>query len=118
MKFPPHKAGFLQAAGLALYVALFATAVWSLPRFVGIQNAELHQVVAMSLFLLTFVTSASICGSIMFGYPTRLFLDNKKKEAVHTVLWSILWLVVILATVAACVLIFAPFLAVPPRGTL
>lgn len=46
-------------------------------------------------FLLLFVISAAITGSLVFGKPLLWYLDGKKHEAVRLALFTILFLAVI-----------------------
>ncbi len=52
------------------------------------------------LFLLAFVISALICGSLILGYPLLLFSSGQHNEAMKIVLWSLLWLVVLALCIA------------------
>jgi hypothetical protein len=106
MKTSPQIVGFIQAASLTLYVDLFAAIVqqaqnWFL--FHGVQSSPTTSIV---LFLLAFVISALICGSLILGYPLLLFSSGKHHEAIKTVLWSLLWLVAI----ALCIALISFFL--------
>ena len=47
----------------------------------------------MIFFLLAFVTSALICSTIAFGYPARLFFQDKKEMALRIIFWNIVWLI-------------------------
>lgn len=100
MKHSPRTIGFIQAAGLALYVSVFATAVQQLQNWPALRDAELSPVVGISLFLLTFIISALICSSVALGYPLFLFFSGARNEAMKTVLWTLVWLVVIAAVIA------------------
>lgn len=46
-------------------------------------------------FLMLFVFSALITGSLVLGRPIYLYLDNKKEEAVRLFFCNIIWLFVI-----------------------
>ncbi len=94
-KFSKDFVAFLEAAGLAFYVVIFAIVV---------QNAEAwlparvdNPLIGMSSLLLVFVFSALLSGSLLLGYPIHLFLDGKRKEAAIMVLQSALWLVFFVA---------------------
>ena len=50
-------------------------------------------------FLLLFVCSAAITGSLVLGKPVMLYLDNKKPEAIKFFLKTIGWLFLILIMV-------------------
>ena len=98
MKLSPRFIGFLQAAGLTLYVAgfaIFATHIQEWARARGVASPTL----GITIFLLAFVISALISGSLLLGYPLVLFFGGKKAEALKIVLWSALWLLVCLAFV-------------------
>ncbi len=85
---------FLQAAGIAVYVTLFAFTVQYLgQRF---QPTPISPFFSMVLVLTTFVFSASVCATIFFGYPAYLFSEGKRKEAIRLVLKSIGWLAIFL----------------------
>lgn len=95
MQHSPKILGLLQALGLILYITLFSQgAHMVLPLLKTRFDAPgPESAVPMILFLLTFVTSALICATIAFGYPAYLFLEGKRKTAVLTVCWNILWLI-------------------------
>lgn len=91
----PKLIGFIQAAGLALYVSLFATLVQQAQSWLLLHNIQPNPILSIVLFLLVFVISALICGSLIFAYPLLLFSSGRRSEAAKTVLWSLIWLVVI-----------------------
>jgi hypothetical protein len=81
---------FLQAAGIAAYTLLFALVVQYLgPRF---EPLPVSPIFSMTLALIAFVFSATVCATIFLGYPAYLFFDGKKRESVRLILWSIAWL--------------------------
>lgn len=88
---------FLQAFGIALYVALFAASVYTVGGWGNAHAIQPHPILAIALFLLTFVFSALICGSIMFAYPIMVFSRGQRMDALKIILWSILWLGALLA---------------------
>lgn len=100
MKSSPRTVGFVQAAGLTLYVSLFATVVQRVQNLLLTRNLQPNPIVSIVLFLLAFVVSALICGSLVFGYPLLLFSTDKRSEATKIVLWTLLWLIVVSAVVA------------------
>jgi hypothetical protein len=95
MKYKPSQIGFFQALGLGAYVALFANIVNQLGNITKDLNFSPNPVFSIITFLLTFITSALICGAITFGYPISLFLNGKKSQALKTISWTAGWLVVI-----------------------
>ncbi|OGL59293.1 hypothetical protein A3H10_00510 [Candidatus Uhrbacteria bacterium RIFCSPLOWO2_12_FULL_46_10] len=60
------------------------------------------------VFLLLFVLSAAIVGSLIFGKPAFLFLDGQKKEALTMFLYTILWLFIVTFCTLAVVAILRP----------
>ena len=96
MKYTPLTVGFLQAAGLACYVSLFALIV----EWARVQDMHPEPPLGIILFLLAFVISASVCASLMFAYPASLFFANKRGEALRTIFWSLVWLVLFFAAFA------------------
>jgi hypothetical protein len=100
MKRSPVFTAFLQVAGVVVYILIFTLTVNYASGFLS-DSEPYSQVMNMSFFLLAFVTSALICGSLVLGYPIYLLLGNEKRKAVTIVLWSAVWFVVILLLVAA-----------------
>jgi hypothetical protein len=97
MKDSPKIIGLMQALGLILYVSLFSlSANIVLPLF-KMRFESTGPIIPMILFLSAFVTSALICGSIAFGYPSYLFFQGKKEVAIPIVLWNIAWLIIAFA---------------------
>ncbi|TSC59629.1 MAG: Uncharacterized protein LiPW15_649 [Parcubacteria group bacterium LiPW_15] len=78
--------GIAEAAGVALYIALFAFLVEKISLFA--KGFAPTPMTSMVLFLLAFSVSALICGLIVFGYPYLLLMENKKREAVKIILWT------------------------------
>ncbi len=93
MIFSSKTLGFFQAAGLALYVIVFAASVQWFQQWLVIQNVHINPAFSIALFLLVFVISAIICGSLIFAYPILLFFDGKKDKAISIVFWSAVWLI-------------------------
>ena len=103
MKHSPSRIGFYQAIGLAAYIAVFATMVSQIQAWTRVHPMAIHPAIGISLFLLTFVISALISGSIALARPAMLFFDGHKLDAVKIIFWNAVWLVAILL-VAAVVL--------------
>jgi hypothetical protein len=53
-------------------------------------------VLGFAIFLLLFVLSAAVMGILILGKPVLLYLDNKKKESLAMLFYTIGWLAVIL----------------------
>lgn len=96
MKLPPLKVGFLQAAGLTIYVGLFATIVTQSENWIKTLGIEPSPIIGITTFLLAFLISALICVSITFGYSTLLFFKNEKNLIPKIILWTGVWLIIFL----------------------
>ena len=93
MKLNPKTAGLLQAIGLALYVGLFVIIVQFVQQWFMLKAIAPHPIFGTILFLLAFVISALICGSLVFVYPASLFFGNREKEAIEAIIWTAIWLI-------------------------
>ncbi len=96
MNSNPKIRGLLQALALTLYVSVFAVII----QWIGMQGLKIHPVLSIIFFLLAFIISALICGSIVFVYPVSLFFENKKSESIKVVMWTAVWLILLLAIFA------------------
>jgi hypothetical protein len=96
-------AGFLQAFGVIGYCTVVATFIY----FAG-KIAFGPSVFAITAFLLLFVLSAAITGSLVFGYAAYLALNKKIKEALMDLAYVLLWskLVILLAILVVTILIW------------
>lgn len=103
MRHSPKRIGLMQAAGLAAYVMLFATLAYQVRTLVEAHTIAIHPIAGITLFLLAFVISALISGSIILAYPTSILFDGRKGEALKIVFWSATWLILLflLAAIAA-----------------
>lgn len=97
MKYNPKIIALAQAVGLTVYVMLIALFFQGLQRWFGLQKD--NPILAPMIFLLVFIISALISGSIMLAYPGMLFFKGKKKTALKIVLMSIGWLIVFLIAI-------------------
>ena len=98
---------FFQALGLALYVGLFAVFAIRIPPWFE-KNQATHPALGIILFLLAFVISAVISGSIILGYPIFLFFEGKRKDALKIVVWSVVWLLLLLGIFVVIALLSFP----------
>ena len=80
----------LQALGVFAYVALISGVFSAGSHFQG----KLDQFWGPVLFLLLFVLSAAITGSLVFGRSVLMYLNDAKKEAVKLTLFTMGWLAV------------------------
>ena len=94
MKYTPRTVGLLQAAGLVLYVCFFAFMVLTFDSVAANFQIEPSPILGITLFLLSFIISAVICGSLFLAYPVILFFRNEKNIAYRIIIWNIGWLVI------------------------
>lgn len=59
----------------------------------GTVNAE---ILGPFIFLLLFVVSAAVVGTLMFGQAVILFFEGKRADSIKSAIYSIGWLLVIL----------------------
>lgn len=102
MKRSPALVALLQVSGVILYVLALVSTINYFSTHAQYSDFD-NPLLGMSIFLLTFVTSALICGSLILGYPVQLFLDNEKRRAIEIVLWSAAWLVIVLLLITASI---------------
>jgi len=96
------KQGLLQALGVFFYCLLIGLVVGNGNKLFGNLGLPFGPV----FVLLLFSTSALICGAIVFYKPYKLFTNNKKKEALDTVISTALWLFAFLSIFAVALLVF------------
>jgi len=99
----PIKIALVEVFGLTAYITLFAllsqlTSSW-------IQPANISPIVSVIFFLLVFVFSTLISGSLILGYPAKLFFEGKKKEAFSVLLWSAVWMIIFIIVALLLLLI-------------
>jgi hypothetical protein len=110
----PKLVGFIQAAGLTLYISLFAFFVQQGQNWFLAHHVQLNPASGIMLFLLLFIISAIICASIMFAYPLTLFFNGDRGQGIKIALWSLIWLVVIAIFIALISFFYlSPQLPVP-----
>ena len=107
MRYPPKVIGLLQAVGLAAYIGLFASLGYQAQAWVQARTITVHPIAGITLFLLAFVISALISGSIVLAYPALLFFEGRKADAIQIVFWSAVWLVLIFCAAALTALAIA-----------
>lgn len=99
MRISSIRSGFLQALGVSIYVACFALSVNFVGSIVDSYEVSPGPVFGIMAFLLAFIVSALITGSMMLWRPITLFLAGKRHEAVEIIFWSVVWLIAFLALV-------------------
>ena len=69
--------------------------------------ANVPEFFAPIIMLSLLVLSAAIMAILVFGKPVLLYLDNKKKESLVMIFYTVGWLAaILLATVAAVLIIY------------
>ncbi len=97
------------AATHAALTALYVAAIASLMTYGETIFGEMPKnVFAPMGFLLLFVVSAAITGSLVFGKPLLWYLDGKKREAVRLAIYTILFLAVIVFAIFLSLALTAP----------
>ena len=92
--------GFVQSTCTIAYIAIAALILINIERIVGEDNDFL----GIIGFLLLFVVSATITGTLVLGYPTILLLQHKFKEAILMITSTVGYLIsflIILGTILA-----------------
>lgn len=77
--------GVLSAVGVAVYVFLLSLFLNNGSKIFGEVDNKL---IAPVLFLLTFVFSALVTGSLVLAKPIMLFIEGAKKEAVKLLFYT------------------------------
>jgi len=94
-KLKPSLIGLLQATGVFIYCLLMAGFFWSMARF----SKEPPEFFGITLVLSLLVFSAAVTGSMVFAYPAYLALNQKIKEALSLVAYTLLYLLGIITIV-------------------
>jgi len=85
------KTATINSLGVLVYVAIVATVMTHAEKSFGKENPVIAGVGMLMLFTL----SAAVVGSLIVGKPIMLYIDNKKKEAVGLLAWTLGFLAVI-----------------------
>lgn len=83
------KWAFVHSVGVTVYILLVALFMRNADRIFGDLDKSIF---GPALFLMLFVLSAAVVGSLIAGKPLMLYLDGKKKEAVTMLGYTILFL--------------------------
>jgi SNF family Na+-dependent transporter len=83
--------GFLNAVGVTIYIVCVSFIMRNGEKIFGKMNNFLGSVA----FLLLFVLSAAITGTLVFGRSVLLYLESRKDEAVKLFFYTIGWIFVI-----------------------
>ncbi len=91
MKKSPLLLGFYQALGLGAYISLVVAFMQNAENFLG----DVPEAMVAATGLTLFVLSALMCGFIVFRQPFLLWTQKKNNQAVATVGYTALWLVIL-----------------------
>lgn len=96
--------GFLDALGTGAYITLVALFFQNANTFLG----KVQGLWAPIFFLLLFVSSAAITGSLVLGKPVLLYLEGKKRDGIELFLWTVVFLVILALIVLLAMLVNSP----------
>src|SRR5660398_122407 len=98
--------GLYQSLGLAAYCILVVVIMSNLPKLFTSNPGVTNNLLQGFMFLIIFLVSALITGSIALAYPALLAFRKNIKEAAFIVLSMVLWsiLFLIIALVAAIII--------------
>ena len=86
------KTALLNSSTTTLYIILVASFMYFLQSNLSQKPDNILMPISM---LLLFVFSAAFTGSLVFGKPIILYLDNKKKEALSLIIYTLFFLLII-----------------------
>ncbi len=81
-------AGLVDALGVVAYTAIVAYIMLNAPQAFG----NMRDVWGPIAFLMLFVLSATVVGSLVFGRPVYVYFEGKKKEAVELFIFTLCFL--------------------------
>jgi len=97
------KRGILSSLGVFVYISLISLILNNGSRIFGEVDNKL---IAPVLFLLTFVFSALVTGSLILAKPIMLFIEGAKKEAIKLLFYTGASLFVLLVITGVALYIF------------
>lgn len=87
-----RKTALVRALLTTAYIAMVASFMyWGGTVKLGRVNTILVPITVLMLF----VSSAAICGYLVFGKPAQMYIDGKKKEALSLISQTLIFLFVI-----------------------
>ena len=97
---PIKKIAFANALLTAAYIMIIGSFLFYAPEIFG-RGEDKTPLIPIALLLL-FVFSASLTGALIFGRPILWYLDNRKKEAIQLLAYTlgIFFIFIIIALVA------------------
>ena len=100
-KLSPTLVGFLQSLGVAIYCSLVALFFWSM----GNNLDEPPQILGMAMMLFLLVFSASVCGTLVFGYPVYLMMGQNIKRALQILAYTMVFSVLIFGLILLLIIL-------------
>jgi hypothetical protein len=85
------KTALVNTLGVLVYVGIVATVMNNAERIFG----KMDSVIGAVGFLMLFVLSAGVVGSLIVGKPIFMYLDGKKKEAISLLAWTLAFLAIV-----------------------
>lgn len=82
------KRAIINSLGVFVYVTIVALVMENAEKIFGKMDSAIGAVG----FLMLFVLSAGVVGSLIAGRPIMIYIDNKKKEAVGLLVWTLICL--------------------------
>ena len=82
----------IHAVLTVVYIFLVALLMQNGDKIFG----RINDFVGVAAFLLLFVMSATIVGALVLGKPVMLYIDGDKKEGVKMLVFTVLWLLLLL----------------------
>ncbi|HXV27179.1 MAG TPA: hypothetical protein VD862_04120 [Candidatus Paceibacterota bacterium] len=92
---------FIHASGVVAYVSVLILGVHFGDKFISKDPGLLGPAV----FLLVFVVSAAVTGSLVFGRPVLWYVEGRKQDAMRLALTTVLWLAGY-AAIGASIIVF------------
>ena len=92
---------FINALGVAVYVTALAWFMTSLEKWF---ESDPRTWLAPAFFLILFIISASITGSLVLLKPILLYVEGEKKNALYLFLYTLLFLAVLALVIGMIVI--------------
>jgi hypothetical protein len=86
----------------ALYIAIVVLFLNTLQQHLAYSRSVLIPI----FMLLLFVFSAALTGIMVFGRPVLWYLDNKKKDALALLFWTIVFLLILVIIASVSLFLF------------
>lgn len=95
------KQGIKQALGVVFYCAVVGTVMQNGSKIFGEKDTFMTPILVLTMFCVSVLT----CTLIVFKRPYELFFNNKKKDAVDVVVYTVVSLFVILLVLFSSMLL-------------